>query len=124
MDEKACSAWPKLRRLALHCTERADSRADITAGIKMAIRMAMIEITTSNSISVKPDRVVLRACVERRTCMRWLPYEKVAMSDFLGPTRRVRDGDTIRGIFQRMRKKALITDEVKTFFALFEATRS
>jgi hypothetical protein len=40
--------------LLTHCTRRAASRADWTAGSSKAIRTAMIAITTSNSISVKP----------------------------------------------------------------------
>src|SRR5690348_9149432 len=42
--------------LFLHCVRRAASRACCTAGRSSAIRIAMIAITTSNSINVKPKR--------------------------------------------------------------------
>ena len=44
--------------LLVHCARRAASRAAWTAGKSKAIRTAMIEITTSNSISVNPFRRV------------------------------------------------------------------
>src|SRR5262245_46755796 len=50
-------------RLLTHCIRRAASRAACTAGNKSAIRTAMIAITTSNSMSVKP-----RSTQEYRTC--------------------------------------------------------
>jgi hypothetical protein len=40
----------------VHWARRAASRADCTAGKSKAIRTAMIAITTSNSMSVKPRR--------------------------------------------------------------------
>ena len=56
-------ARPICFRLFVHCACRAASRADCTAGSKSEIRTAMIAITTSNSISVKPRRVVgIRLC--------------------------------------------------------------
>src|SRR3954453_23878356 len=43
-------------RLLTHCARRAASRAACTAGRSRAIRTAMMAMTTSNSISVKPRR--------------------------------------------------------------------
>src|SRR6185369_11632382 len=43
-------------RLFLHCDRRAASRACCTAGSSRATRTAMIAITTSSSINVKPRR--------------------------------------------------------------------
>src|SRR6516165_4429982 len=40
----------------MHCSRRAASRADCTAGKSRAIRTAMIARTTSNSIRVKARR--------------------------------------------------------------------
>ena len=40
--------------LAMHTTEDPDSRALFNAGISIANKIAMIEITTSSSIKVKP----------------------------------------------------------------------
>src|SRR3954447_16958894 len=40
--------------LFVHCARRAASRAACTAGKRSAIKTAMIAITTSNSIRVKP----------------------------------------------------------------------
>jgi hypothetical protein len=37
----------------MHCARRAASRADWTAGKSKEIRIAMIAITTNNSMSVK-----------------------------------------------------------------------
>src|SRR5580692_2998359 len=42
--------------LLVHWARRAASRADCTAGSNSAIRTAMIAITTSSSIRVKPTR--------------------------------------------------------------------
>src|SRR6516165_7601708 len=44
----------------MHCARRAASRADCTAGSNSAIRTAMIAITTSSSIKVKPFGPVIR----------------------------------------------------------------
>ncbi len=41
----------------MHCDRRAASRAACTAGNSKAIRTAMIAMTTSNSMSVKPRRL-------------------------------------------------------------------
>jgi len=46
--------------LLMHWALRAASRADCTAGSKSEMRTAMIAITTSNSMSVKPLGDVLR----------------------------------------------------------------
>src|SRR6516165_8421915 len=43
-------------RLLTHWARRAASRADWTAGNSSAIKTAMIAMTTSNSMSVKPAR--------------------------------------------------------------------
>src|SRR5262245_36131554 len=61
-------ARPICLRLLTHCARRAASRADWTEGSKRAIRTAMIAMTTSNSIRVKPGRerwgiMVLDPCV-------------------------------------------------------------
>jgi hypothetical protein len=45
---------PICLRLLMHWARRAASRADWTAGNSREISTAMIEITTSSSISVKP----------------------------------------------------------------------
>src|SRR6516162_7670374 len=47
---------PSCFRLLPHCARRAASRADWTAGSSRAMSTAMIAITTSSSISVKPER--------------------------------------------------------------------
>src|SRR5271157_3406191 len=47
-------AMPICLRLLVHWARRAASRADWTAGRSSAIRTAMIAITTSSSIKVKP----------------------------------------------------------------------
>src|SRR5581483_11814028 len=47
---------PICLRLLTHCERRAASRAAWTAGNSRAIKTAMIAITTSSSISVKPRR--------------------------------------------------------------------
>src|SRR5881227_2575219 len=47
-------------KLLTHCIRRAASRAACTAGKSSAIRTAMIAITTSSSIKVKPDLTPLR----------------------------------------------------------------
>src|SRR6185312_11963618 len=49
-------ARPNCLRLLTHCSRRAASRAAWTAGSKSAISTAMIAITTSSSIRVKPRR--------------------------------------------------------------------
>jgi hypothetical protein len=41
-------------RLEVHCVKRAFRRAVAKTGNRIAARMAIIAITTSNSISVKP----------------------------------------------------------------------
>jgi hypothetical protein len=54
------NAVPMLRRLDMHLTIWACCRALFSAGKRMAIRIAMIPMTTSSSTSVKPvfrDRV-------------------------------------------------------------------
>src|SRR6185312_5735533 len=50
---------PSCLRLLVQWMRRAASRADWTAGRSRAINTAMIAITTSSSISVKPERVRL-----------------------------------------------------------------
>src|SRR5690242_4451589 len=47
-------ARPSCFRLLVHWARRAASRADCTAGSSRAISTAMMAITTSSSISVKP----------------------------------------------------------------------
>src|ERR1700733_7793742 len=49
---------PNCFRLLRHWLRRAASRAAWTAGSSRAMRVAMIAITTSNSIKVKPERLV------------------------------------------------------------------
>src|SRR5262249_33826034 len=51
---------PICLRLLTHCERRAASRAAWTAGRSRAIRTAMMAITTSNSIRVKPRRLMGR----------------------------------------------------------------
>ena len=48
-----------LLELLMHWDRRAASRADCTAGSRREIRTAIMAITTSSSISVKPRRVPL-----------------------------------------------------------------
>src|SRR5688572_24600297 len=50
-------ARPICLRLLEHFIRAAASRTFCTAGSSSPIRMAMMAITTSNSISVKPDRL-------------------------------------------------------------------
>ena len=45
---------PSCLRLLVHCIRLAASRAACTAGNNSAIKTAMIAITTSSSMSVKP----------------------------------------------------------------------
>src|SRR5262249_18802579 len=49
-------ARPICFRLLTHCDRRAASRAACTGGKSKAIRTAMMAMTTSNSIRVKPRR--------------------------------------------------------------------
>src|ERR1700733_14532571 len=51
-------AMPNCFRLLRHWLRRAASRAAWTAGSSRAMSVAMIAITTSNSIKVKPERLV------------------------------------------------------------------
>src|SRR5262245_1579999 len=60
-------ARPSCFKLLVHWARRAASRADWTAGKSRAIRTAMMAITTSSSIRVKPRR----ASVRRRGIMIW-----------------------------------------------------
>src|SRR5262249_58510004 len=55
-DSKLAEANPNCLRLLTHWARRAASRAAWTAGRSRAMRTAMIAITTSSSISVKPSR--------------------------------------------------------------------
>jgi hypothetical protein len=48
----------------MHCVRAAAARTFCTAGTNKAINIAMIAITTSNSISVKPNRNFLRDSME------------------------------------------------------------
>src|SRR5262245_16208107 len=52
----ACSPMPSCLRLLVHLARAAASRTFWTAGNKRPMRIAMIAITTSNSISVNADR--------------------------------------------------------------------
>src|SRR5262249_52301219 len=54
-------ARPICLRLLVHWARRAASRADCTAGSKSAISTAMIAITTSSSIRVKPAWRIARS---------------------------------------------------------------
>src|SRR5216683_356988 len=49
-------AVPKCRRLERQAVERAFSRACANTGNRIAARMAMMAITTSSSMRVKPER--------------------------------------------------------------------
>src|SRR5262245_37601965 len=49
-------AFPNWFTFETHPVRRADSRARANTGNKIAARMAIMAITTSNSISVNPDR--------------------------------------------------------------------
>src|SRR5580704_3489945 len=51
-------AMPNCFRLLRHWLRRAASRAAWTAGSSRAMSVAMMAITTNNSISVKPERLV------------------------------------------------------------------
>src|SRR5262245_58426724 len=53
---KLCSARPHCFMLLTHWVRAAASRTFWTAGRSSPIRMAMMAMTTSSSISVKPDR--------------------------------------------------------------------
>jgi hypothetical protein len=55
---KACSARPICLRLFWHLARAAASRTFWTAGSSRPMRIAMIAITTSNSMSVKPLRLL------------------------------------------------------------------
>ena len=50
----SCVDVPIERRFTRHLIRRALSRAEPSAGMRMPMSSAMIEITTSNSMSVKP----------------------------------------------------------------------
>src|SRR5579872_6042626 len=54
-------------QLLIDCVRAADSRTFWTAGINRPIRMAMIAMTTSNSMSVKPLGPRLRICDTKRS---------------------------------------------------------
>src|SRR6185437_15408086 len=64
------TASPNCLRLLTHWERRAASRAACTAGNSRAIKTAMIAITTSNSIRVKPFLVLLtrRSSRKKRKC--------------------------------------------------------
>src|SRR5262245_66203793 len=51
---KECTATPSCFRLLPHCVRAAASRTFCTAGTRSAIKMAMMAMTTSSSMSVKP----------------------------------------------------------------------
>src|SRR5262245_7987313 len=53
---KLCQARPNCLRLLVQLIRAAASRTFCTAGSSRPIRIAMMAITTSNSISVKPPR--------------------------------------------------------------------
>src|SRR5262245_15215039 len=57
-----CVAMPICFRLLVHCTRAAASRTCCTAGTSRPIRMAMMAITTSNSMRVKAGRGGLWQC--------------------------------------------------------------
>src|SRR5215471_2774213 len=66
-------ARPICLRLLVHCARRAASRADCTAGNNRAIRTAMMAITTSSSIKVKPreaERLFMAMSLEKKRKMR------------------------------------------------------
>jgi len=52
-----CAARPICRKLFVHCMRLAASRAACTAGSNRATSTPMMEMTTSNSTSVKADRL-------------------------------------------------------------------
>src|SRR5437588_12657465 len=56
VEWKLCRPMPICLRLLLHDMRAAASRTFCTAGSKRPMRMAMIAITTNNSIKVKPGR--------------------------------------------------------------------
>src|SRR5262249_26977054 len=53
---KLCMAMPSCFKLLEHLMRAADSRTFWTAGSSRPMRMAMMAMTTSNSIKVKPRR--------------------------------------------------------------------
>ena len=53
---KLCIARPICFRLFVHLIRAAASRTFCTAGSNRPIRIAMMAMTTSSSISVKPER--------------------------------------------------------------------
>src|SRR5262245_41591179 len=64
---KLWAATPSWWRLLLHEMRAAASRTFWTAGTSRPMRMAMIAITTSSSISVKPRRERVAVMVSSRT---------------------------------------------------------
>ena len=60
----------------MHWERRAASRADWTAGSRSDIRTAMMAITTSSSISVKPFRHFCLSIIEGQIPLNWEPPEQ------------------------------------------------
>ena len=71
-------ARPTCFRLFVHWARRAASRADCTAGSSSAIKTAMMAMTTSSSISVKPRRQQRRGrgCVIEEPSLFWTGWEQ------------------------------------------------
>src|SRR5262245_60751082 len=75
---------------------RAASRADCTAGKSRAMRTAMMEMTTSNSINVKPDVVYLR-CIIRKPLRKYFDGVEAPAS---GRTEAQRQGAAVEWPFE------------------------
>ena len=58
----SCMPNPNCRKLLMQAVCRPASRADCSAGSNKPVRMPMMEITTNNSIRVKPHRVQAPPC--------------------------------------------------------------
>src|SRR5690242_8140903 len=69
---KPCNATPICFRLLMHCVREAASRTFCTAGTNRAIRMAIMAMTTSNSINVNAVRFresdATMAYLKRKKC--------------------------------------------------------
>ena len=84
-------------RLLTHWVRRAASRAACTAGSKSAIRTAMIAITTSNSISVKPRlSVVLTDFIVHSMRRGVRPRSKVRYQRFRPTSAAMPTGQSVR----------------------------
>src|SRR6185295_4637770 len=84
-------ARPICFRLFVHWVRAAASRTFCTAGTSKAIKMAMMAITTSNSISVNPRRNHAFLCNLLERDMRFLRKRDEERESFVSESKRARN---------------------------------